>query len=191
MFDLRIPTPRAWVDAVMADFDAFLLDHAACERKASATGMWFVAHYPDRAELVDPMIDFAREELEHFQRVYRMLAGRGLHLGPDEKDPYVRALRGKCRGGDAMLLDRLLIAGIVEARGCERLHMVAEALADAEPELSESYLDMARAESRHGALFYRMARKYYSEEEVAARSKELLDFEAEVVRGLPIRSAVH
>ena len=36
---LRSRTPAAWAAAVLADFDAFLLDHAACERKASATAM--------------------------------------------------------------------------------------------------------------------------------------------------------
>ena len=54
-------------------FDAFLIDHAACERKASATGMWFVVRYPDRPVLLDPLIAFAREELEHFHRVYRVI----------------------------------------------------------------------------------------------------------------------
>src|ERR1700687_2461152 len=29
----------AWLQAVLDDFDAFLLDHAACERKASGTAM--------------------------------------------------------------------------------------------------------------------------------------------------------
>ena len=32
---LLFDTPSAWVDAVLADFDSFLLDHAAAEKKAS------------------------------------------------------------------------------------------------------------------------------------------------------------
>ena len=63
---MHTPTDPAWVDTVVADFDAFLVDHAACERKASATGMAFVVRYPDRPQLLGPMIEFAREELEHF-----------------------------------------------------------------------------------------------------------------------------
>ena len=63
MFDLRFSTPKAWLDVVFSDFDAFLIDHAACERKASATGMSFVVRYPDKAPLIEPLIEFAREEL--------------------------------------------------------------------------------------------------------------------------------
>ena len=64
MLNLKRPTSPAWVQAVFANFDAFLIDHAACERKASATGMSFVVKYPDRRLLLDPMIEFAREMLE-------------------------------------------------------------------------------------------------------------------------------
>ena len=68
MLELRKPTPDGWLDVVLADFDAFLIDHAACERKASATGMSFVVRYPDRKEILEPLIAFAREELEHLGR---------------------------------------------------------------------------------------------------------------------------
>lgn len=192
MLDLRVQTPPAWLEAVFGDFDAFLLDHANCERKAAATGMSFVARYPDRHELLDPMIEFAREELEHFHIMYRICAARGLTLASDYKDPYVNALRSQIRaGGDAHLLDRLLVSGIVEARGCERLYMVAEALQEREPALHTPYMDLARAESRHHAFFFRMARLYFSEAEVRLRSAELLDFEAELTLRLPHRAAVH
>ncbi len=129
MLDLRTATPKAWLDAVFGDFDAFIVDHAACERKASATGMSFVVRYPDRPELIEPMIEFAREELEHFHIMYKLCAERGLSLAADYKDDYVNGLRSRVRTSrDEHLLDRLLVAGIVEARGCERLFLVAEAL---------------------------------------------------------------
>lgn len=189
---MRFATPPVWLDAVFSDFDAFLLDHANCERKASATGMSFVARYPDRRELLDPMIEFAKEELEHFHIMYRICDRRGLTLADDYKDPYVNALRSRIRaGGDAHFLDRLLVSGVVEARGCERLFMVAQALEAREPELHAVYLDLARAESRHHAFFFRMARLYFSEAEVKERGGELLDFEAELVQRLPHRAAVH
>jgi tRNA 2-(methylsulfanyl)-N6-isopentenyladenosine37 hydroxylase len=192
VLNLRSATDPVWLSAVLADFDAFLLDHAACERKASATGMSFVVKYPDRPELVEPMIEFSREELEHFQRVYRVIAARGLVLRADNKDEYVNALRSRARSrGDELLLDRLLVAGIVEARGCERLGMVATALAGKDPELEALYVDLTRAESRHHALFFRLARNWFDEATVRARAGELLDFEAELVARLPVRAAVH
>jgi tRNA-(ms[2]io[6]A)-hydroxylase len=192
MLDLRVTTPPVWLDAVFGDFDAFLLDHANCERKASATGMSFVARYPDRLKLLGPMIEFAKEELEHFHIMYRICEARGLTLADDYKDPYVNALRTQIRaGGEVHFLDRLLVSGVVEARGCERLYMVAEALKERDPALHAPYLELARAESRHHAFFFRMARLYFSEAEVRARGGEMLDFEAELVQRLPHRAAVH
>ena len=190
ILELRSVTPDACVDAVMADFDAFLVDHAACERKASATGMAFVVRYPDRAELLDPLIAFAREELEHFHRVYGLLAARGLGLGPDVPDPYVKPLVGAVRTGrDERLLDRLLVAGVVEARGCERFGMVARALPPGE--LADFYADITRSEARHHGLFSRLARAYFDETTIGARLDELLDLEARIIAGLPLRAALH
>src|SRR3954471_15299012 len=192
MFDLRFKTPPEWLDAVFANFDAFLLDHAACERKAAATGMSFVVRYPDKSALIEPLIEFAREELEHFQIMYRIIHARGLILTDDYKDPYVNALRSQVRnGGTGMLLDKLLVAGIVEARGCERLFMVAEALKERNSPLAEAYLGLARAEARHHGLFFRLARSYFDDAQIDERAATLLDYEAELVRRLPHRAAVH
>jgi len=192
MLDLRVATPAAWLDAVFADFDAFLVDHAACERKASATGMSFVVRYPDRQALIEPMIEFAREELEHFHIVYKLVAERGLLLADDYKDAYVNGLRSQVRPGrDEHLLDRLLVSGVVEARGCERLFMVAEALRQKNHPYADVYLELARAESRHHGLFFRLARQIFGEATTLERGSELLDHEAALVRELPHRAAVH
>jgi tRNA 2-(methylsulfanyl)-N6-isopentenyladenosine37 hydroxylase len=187
---LATPTPAAWLEVVLADFDAFLIDHAACERKASATGMAFVVRYPDRRELLGPMIAFAREELEHFHRVYELLEARGLSLGPDTKDPYVEPLLRWVRGGrDERLLDRLVMGGVVEARGCERFGLVAAALP--EGELKDFYLELTRAEARHVGLFHRLARRMFPAVQVDARVEDLLAHEAEVVAKLELRPALH
>jgi tRNA-(ms[2]io[6]A)-hydroxylase len=191
MLDLRTRTDVKWLEVVLDRFDDFLIDHAACERKASATGMSLVVRYPDREPLLDPMIEFAREELEHFHRVYRAMAQRGLRLLPDYKDDYVLSLRGWARrGGTEGLVDSLLVAGVVEARGCERLKLVADALPET-ADLKEMYLDLARAESRHHALFFRLAREFAPDSEVRARASRLLDWEAEVVSELPLLPRVH
>ena len=78
MYELASQTDPAWVDTVLADFDRFLMDHAACERKASALAMSLVAHYPDRPALVTAMTDLAIEELAHFREVMKHIASRGL-----------------------------------------------------------------------------------------------------------------
>ncbi len=191
VLDLRSKTPPQWLDVVMADFDSFILDHTLCERKASAMGMSLVAKYPDRALILDDLIAFSREELEHFHIMYRVVAERGLVLPNDERDVYVGELRKliKGRDPDELFLDRLIIPGIVEARGCERLKMVTDVL-DPGP-LRDTYLEVTRAEARHHALFFRLARHYFSEQQIAARATQLFEREAEIVAALPLRAAVH
>ena len=190
MLSLKTRTSAAWVGAVMADFDSFLLDHAACERKASATGLSFVVRYPDRDALVAPMIAFALEELEHFRDVYAFIAARGLRLTPDERDPYVTGFLDHVRTGrDERLLDRLLVAAIVEARGCERFELVARALTDGA--LKVFYERLVSSEARHHVLFVRLARNYFDEETIAKRLDALLDIEAALLAGLAPRAALH
>ena len=170
MLQLQTRTPRAWLEAVFADFDAFLIDHTLCERKASAMGMSLVAKYPDRSLILEPLIAFAREELEHFHIMFRVLAERRLQLPADTKDAYVNGLRKVMHSEPAALfLDRLLVSAVVEARGCERLQLVTEAL-DEGP-LKQTYLDLTRAEARHHALFFRLAERYFPVDQVKARGK--------------------
>lgn len=190
MLRLCRPTDPAWIDVVLADFDAFLVDHAACERKASATALKLVSHYADRAVLVRELIPFAQEELDHFARVMAIILDRGLATRPDEKDPYVGALmRLIKRGPKQYFLDRLLVLGVVEARGCERFGLVSEAL---EPgPLKDFYSDITRSEARHHGIFVRLAREYFPPKTVQTRLNELLEAEAKIVEALPLRPAVH
>jgi tRNA-(ms[2]io[6]A)-hydroxylase len=192
VLDLRVPTHPDWLAGVFADFSAFLVDHAACEKKAFSNGMALVSRYPERQALVTVLIEFAREELAHFAGVHKILAARGLTLARDESDRYAKELRSRVRpGGDEALCDRLLVAGIIEARSCERLCLVADALPAREPEIADFYLGLARAEARHHGLFFRLARDVVGEPAVSMRAAELLDFEAELVERLPLRAAVH
>ncbi len=190
MLELRYNTSPQWLERVLEDFDSFLIDHAACERKASATGMAFVVRYPDREAIIEPMIAFAREELEHFHIVYKEIASRGLVLGPDEKDPYVGELMELLRfGRDERFMDRLLIASVIEARGCERFGLIAQALPAGH--MKDLYIEFWRAEARHQGLFLRLARAYFSPEEIHSRLQELLEAEAKLISKQPLRPALH
>jgi len=186
---LVVPTRAEWVDAVRAEFDAFLCDHAACERKASATAMTLASHYRDKEKLVTEMVDLACEELQHFRKVYNAIVARGGQLGDDTKDRYVRELLSLVRRApDVYLLDRLLVAGVIEARGCERFQLLAAAL---EPDMAAFYADFARSEARHAGLFVQLAKVYFREGDVATRLHELYAAEAEIIQALPLRPALH
>ena len=187
---LVLASPQAWIDGVMADFDCFLLDHAAAEKKASGMALSMVSHYPDRPELVTAMTELAVEEMVHFREVVKWVQVRGLQLAPDQKDPYVLGMRDLMRqGSDVYLLDRLLTAALIEARGAERFALVAEAL---EPgELKTFYRSIARSEERHYTLFLRLAAQYFPQDEIAQRWQELREAESDIMSSLPIRPLLH
>jgi len=190
MLSLRFQTPDDWAPKALSNFDAFLIDHASCERKASAVGLSFVVRYPDRPALIEPMIQFAREELEHYHQVCKIILERGLTLAPDEEDPYVnRVMREVRTGRDERLLDRLLVSSLIEARGAERIALVADHLED--PKLKTFYARLARAEEHHRDFFLEIARLFFSEEVIAPRLDYLLDVEAASIRAVPYRSTLH
>ncbi len=188
---LECSSSPQWIAAVMNDFDAFLQDHANCERKASAMAMSFVAKFPDRVEIIPELIETAIEELEHFQSVYEIMMRRGVLLPAQMgKDDYVQQLVDKCRSGrEERFLDRLLLASIVECRGAERFKLVYENLED--NELKGFYNQLWASEAKHGNIFVNMALNYFDKKFVYARLEELNLAEAKVLQSLPIRSALH
>ncbi len=191
MLRLRFETPAVWKDAVVADLDTFLRDHAHNERKVAGAALQIATHNPRHSELVRAMIELAQEELEHFRQVHELLVERGQTLGHDTPDPYMTRIHKLLRRVDAneYLLDRLLAFGIVESRGCERFRMAAEALSPGP--IGAFYWELVRSEARHHQLFVAFARELYPEDVVQARLDALLDAEAEIAASLPIRPALH
>lgn len=194
MYKLRAETTREWVECVLDDFDTFLLDHAAAERKAAAASEHFAVRYRDKPELIDAMLRIAREELEHFHQVFHLIHERGGMLGPDEKDPYVNRLLEEARtSGEKRLLDRLLIGSLIEYRGCERFALLSRGLDNrgAEEELVVFYRNLAADDSRHRTVYFEMAHRYFEDSTVDERLEMFLDLEADIIRDLAIRPALH
>jgi tRNA 2-(methylsulfanyl)-N6-isopentenyladenosine37 hydroxylase len=191
MLRLRHTTPEAWKDTLRADLTAFLRDHAHNERKVAGAALQLATHNPHRSELVRSMIALAQEEVEHFRQVHEILLARGEHLGHEERDLYMGEMHKLLRrhDTDTYLLDRLLAFGIIEARGCERFRMVAEALAP-DP-LADFYWELVRCEARHHQSFVAWARTIFGDAVVDARLEELLDGEAAIAAALPMRAAMH
>lgn len=152
--------------------------------------MTFIAHYPDRSELIRAMTDLAIEELSHFREVIKWVLERGLQPGKDNKDAYVtRFFSATRQGREPYFLDRLLIAAIIEARGHERFGLVADALPTGA--LKNFYQAITSSEGRHLDLFVNLALTYFPDNEVNARLDELLTVEADLIRTLPHRAALH
>ncbi len=189
--DIRYRSPEAWIQSVISNFDKFLIDHADCERKASAMALSFVAKYPDRKEIIPELIDTALEELEHFKLVYEIMVKRNISLPSGmSEDPYIKALLIHCHSGiKERFLDRLLIASVAETRGAERFSLVADHLED--EELKKFYKMLWVSEAKHGHIYVKMALHYFDEDSVYKRLDRWMDIEAEVVSKLEIRPALH
>jgi tRNA-(ms[2]io[6]A)-hydroxylase len=185
------PSNPKWIETVMANFDYFLLDHANCERKASAFAMSLVAKYPHRKEIIPDLIDTALEEMEHFRDVYKVMEEQGLQLPQEiQEDHYVKVLLKLCRTGrEENFMDRLLIGSVIESRGAERFRLVYEHLPAGN--LKKFYHELWASEAKHGDIFVKMALKYFNEEAVYKRLHELNNAEGEIIDSLPITGLMH
>ncbi|MEK6477855.1 tRNA-(ms[2]io[6]A)-hydroxylase [Catalinimonas sp. 4WD22] len=190
--ELAFASSQAWLDTVMDDFDSFLQDHADCERKASAMAMSFVAKYPERHEIIPELIATGIEELEHFQQVYEFMRQKGVPLAKEmSPDPYIKQLMALSHGGTPLtrFRDRLILASLIESRGCERFKLVSEAQED--EDIRRFYKLLWASEAKHSHIFVHMALRYFDKKEVDERIEELVAEEAKIVKNLPLRAALH
>jgi tRNA 2-(methylsulfanyl)-N6-isopentenyladenosine37 hydroxylase len=162
MLCLKVPTDGSWAAAAMRDADAVLVDHAHCELKAASNALSLVARHPGDVALARALADIAREEIEHFQRVIALLASRGVPLGPPPVDAYAAALRRAAGGlarrdGVSALVDRLLVAALIEARSCERFQLLSEIARVADATLHALWRELLASEARHYRTFVDLA----------------------------------
>lgn len=192
MLGLKLPTDPRWANIAEKNLQEILVDHAYCEQKAASTAISLIVTYPEYPELVNAMTALAREEMGHFKMVHDKILERGLKMGWDRKDEYVLKLREFFpKGGNrkTQLIHRLLIAGLIEARSCERFRLLSEKLED--QELAKFYRDLMVSEANHYTMFLRFARKYGDRKEVDKKWQELLDFEAEVMKEFGKKETIH
>ncbi|APG59416.1 tRNA-(ms[2]io[6]A)-hydroxylase [Christiangramia salexigens] len=192
MLGLKLPTDPRWADIAAKNIEEILIDHAYCEQKAASTAISLIVTYPEYSELVTAMTALAREEMGHFKMVHDKILERGYTMGWDRKDEYVIQLRNFFpKGGSraTQLVHRLLIAGLIEARSCERFRLLSEELED--KELTEFYKNLMISEANHYTMFLKFARKYGEREVVDKKWQELLEFEAEVMKDLSKNESIH
>jgi tRNA-(ms[2]io[6]A)-hydroxylase len=192
MFRLQLPTDPRWVNLATQDLSEILSDHAWCEQKAASSAISLMVQFPEYPELVEQMSALAKEEMEHFQRVFSALKQRGLSLGRERKDAYVGALLDfQIKGQSALnrLRDKLLMAALIEARSCERFRLLSEQLPD--PELKAFYRELMESEAGHYTLFIALARNLTGRDATDERWKEWLDYEAGILPQFSEGKAIH
>ncbi|MBK0384329.1 tRNA-(ms[2]io[6]A)-hydroxylase [Pedobacter sp. SD-b] len=196
IFKLRLPTDPFWVkNVVESNIEEILTDHAYCEQKAATNAITLIIQNPNISELVQEMAELVKEEMDHFKRVHDIIIKRGYTLGLERKDNYVNELIKflKRGGGEAKrtesMVDRLLLAAMIEARSCERFKVLSEYVDD--KELSEFYHELMVSEATHYTLFIGLARKYGVGIDVEKRWQEWLDYEGSVIKSYGKAETIH
>ena len=192
MLGLKLPTDPRWVNIVEKNIDEILTDHAYCEQKAASTAISLIVTFPEYPDLVQEMVALSREEMGHFKMVHDLILARGSKLGRYRKDEYViELMKFFPKGGDRItqLVHRLLYAALIEARSCERFRLLSEELQD--NELAEFYRKLMISEASHYTMFLKFARQFGDRKEVDQKWQSLLEYEAEIMKGLGKKETVH
>lgn len=195
MFKLKLPTDPRWASIAEKNISEVLTDHAFCELKAASTATSFISKFPDKTELVQAMIDLVREEISHFERVHDLLRSRGYELGKERKDEYVNEITQFCiKSGysrEEYLINKLLLAALIEARSCERFKVLSEHFKNIDPDLSQFYHELMVSEANHYTLFIGFARKYAQTIDVEKRWNEILEFEGQIIQKYGKSELIH
>lgn len=189
-FPLDHETPREWVALVEREPERLLEDHAHCELKAASSAHALIAKNPERTELVRDLADIAIEELEHFKIVVSELESRGGCLGEQSENLYAATLhRRSAASRESLVLDRLVIAHLIEARSLERFHLLAEHATD--DRLRELFAELLPSEAAHQGFYAKAARSLFGRGPAEARIAQLRQLEGEIMASLPFDHTVH
>ncbi len=181
MLHLKSETDATWFKQVDEDLPAILIDHAHCEKKAAGTALNLIFAYVEDEELCREMTEIVNEELEHFHMVLDLLKRRDISFCRLTPSTYGRKLNDLVRKQEPeRAIDRLLVAGLIEARSCERFHKLAEHVSSDE-ELSGFYHSLFESEARHHTTYTRLATHFAPQDVVFKRLDELAELEAEIL----------
>lgn len=180
MLNLQSASPARWLGQVDRDLEAVLIDHAHCEKKAAGTAMSLIFAYGGHVELARELADIVVEELDHFRQVLDLLERRGIRYRALKPSHYGRRLNELVRGGEpARAVDRLLIAGLIEARSCERFALLRDHVPD--DELQAFYGSLFESEARHHSTYIRLAALFADPADVHSRLEALAAAEAAII----------
>jgi tRNA-(ms[2]io[6]A)-hydroxylase len=180
MLHLQSESQSRWLKQVQGNLREILIDHAHCEYKAAATAMSLIGAYVDCEELTREMAVIVQEELEHFHMVLDLLKRRNIRFRRLRPGDYGKRLNAMVRSDEPnRAVDRLLVAGLIEARSCERFKLLREHIDD--NELADFYGSLFESEARHHTTYVRLAKLFQDAEMVRQRLEELSAAESEII----------
>lgn len=176
---LACPTPESWLDYAVGHIPALLSDHACCEKKAASMAISLMKHFYAYPKILSKLSKIAREELVHYEQVLRLHDQLGYVFQPKPSSRYARTLwQHATKSGPDALTDQLMICAIIEARSCERFHLLAPRLP--EP-LSDYYQRLYQAEKRHAEVYLEFACAQVEAAHVLERLQRLLVVEGSLI----------
>ena len=180
MLSLQSTSSGKWLEQVETNLEEILIDHAHCEKKAAGCAMNLIFAYVENEELCREMTEIVNEELEHFHMVLEILKQRNIRFRRLTPSNYGRQLNDLVRKFEPQkAIDRLLVAGLIEARSCERFDLLRQHVKD--KGLADFYDSLFESEARHHATYVRLAKQFGTDEEVKQRLIELSKLEAEII----------
>jgi len=120
------------------------------------------------------------------------MQSRKFTLKQDQKSKYVNHLRRfftKSENRKENLVNRLLIASMIEARSCERFALLSKNTKD--QELALFYHDLIKDEVNHYKSFLAIAKSFQSEEIVIPKWNNFLAYEAAFIKTQGKSALVH
>jgi len=192
MLGLKFETSTSWAEIAKNDLQQILTDHAFAEQKAASNAVSIIINYSEETELVKEMSNIAIEEMEHFRMVHELMIAREMKLGREQTNDYAKHLHKffpKTKNRTDALIQRLLIAALIEARSCERFKVFSENLNDRE--LSDFYKELMVSEANHYTIFLGFARQFQNRIIVDEKWQALLDYEADFMKNRGGKAKVH
>ncbi len=182
MLRLAGETRPEWIGEALSDLPAVLLDHAHCEKKAASTAVSFIFRYPEFVHMIRPLSELAREELRHFEQVLTFMDRRNVEFVRQVPSTYAKRLMKHCRNDEPeRMLDLMICASLIEARSCERMRILSEALVDRDPKLAQFYRGLLACEARHHQIYLDLLQPVFEKTIIAERLAHLSQKEQEVV----------
>ena len=164
---LPCATPTQWVQHAINQLPELLIDHANCEKKAAASALSLIHHYPQYPDLLQKMSRLAREELRHFEQVLKLLNNRNIQYRALTPSRYASGLKRWVRKPEPQrLLDTLIIGALIEARSCERFASLIPVL---DSELATFYQSLLNSEARHFQDYLYLAQQVATQSEIDER----------------------
>ena len=183
-------TSDIWIKLALSNPIEILIDHAHCERKAAGVAIQLMFRYPTEPNLSEVLSPIAREELEHFEKIFYFLKDLGHSLRALKPPPYGSELAKHLRKEEPYrMLDSFLIASLIEARSHERLSILA--LNSENKSFRLLYKSLLESEVKHFGIYWKLAKDKFSKDETYKRLEELAKIESEILSDTYFLPRVH